>query len=330
VAARTAPADEPQAGSTSVAQVSGRLTTPDGRQLLSAAMIMIPIPANRDTPSPSAEDVRIHPDGSFAFLNVPPGQYEIRARGETEPGGRPLLATFRLVIEDHPVTNLQLALGPGADVAGTLHVEADGRRPPAFTGIRVRAPLADGSSFGDAITGDVAAGGSFAIRGLMNGSHLLALEGLPDPWILHSVTYRGQDITDQGLEVEGGQRITGVRITITDVASEVTGSVTNADGAPARGALVVVVPGAQQYWSRASRRLRVVRADPSGRYKVRGLPAGEYVVAASAERQEEDVYRHEVLRELTGRGTPLTLSGLEARVLDLALPASLPSAAASR
>jgi len=209
-------------------------------------------------------------------------------------------------------------------------VEAAGGRPPAFTGIRVRAPLADGSSFGDAITGDVSATGSFAIRGLLNGSHVLALEGLPDPWVLHSVTHRGQDITDHGLEVEGGQRVSGVRIAITDVASEVSGSVTDAAGVPARGALVVVVPGAPQFWSRASRRLRVVRADPSGRYRVRGLPAGEYVVAASVERQEEDVYRHEVLRELIARGTPITLSGPEARVVDLALPVSITPGTASR
>ena len=64
----------------------------------------------------------------------------------------------------------------------------------------MRAPFSDGSSFGDAPTGEILANGSFIIRGLMSGSHIITVEGLPYPWVLKSVTYRGQDITDTGLE----------------------------------------------------------------------------------------------------------------------------------
>jgi hypothetical protein len=308
--------------------VAGRLKTPDGRPLLSAVLVMVP--AAPETSPGTPRDVRVHPDGTFTFRDVPAGRYEIRARGETDASGTPLVATLRLTVDDRDIRNLDMSLLPGADVAGRVRVEGTTRRQAPLTGVRVRAPLADGSSFGDAVTGDLTADGTFVIRGLLNGLHVLTLEGLPDPWVLSRVTLGDDDITDSGIDVEGGQRVTGVLVVITDIASEVTGVVLDATGAAAGGALVAVVPAATAYWSRASRRLRVVRADATGRYRVRGMPDGEYRVAATRASDERDVYRTEALRELSARGVPLTLAGAEPRVVDLTLPPSIARRTTSR
>ena len=45
-----------------------------------------------------------------------------------------------------------------------------GMRPPSLSSMIVRAPLTDGSGFGDALTGRVNSDGSFAIHGLMRSS----------------------------------------------------------------------------------------------------------------------------------------------------------------
>ena len=110
----------------------------------------------------------------------------------------------------------------------------------------------------------------------MAGAHILAVEGLPYPWVVKSVTYRGQDITDAGLDISGRQqRFDEVRVVITDVASEVSGIVRDAAGAAVPDATVLIVPLSETFWTRTGRRLGVLRTDAGGRYRVRGLPAGE-------------------------------------------------------
>lgn len=303
------------AGST----ISGLITSEDGRQLTSAAVMMTPV-QGAGVAASATEDVMILPDGSFTFRNVPRGRYQIRARGETEPGGTILFATFNVLADGRDITGIPLVLQPGANVAGTVVVEAvRSAKPMSLARVRVRAPLADGSSFGDALTGSVGERGAYLIRGLMPGSHVLALEGLQDPWIVKTVTHRGQDITDVGLDVGSRQRFDDVRVTVTDVASEVSGVVRDVTGAAAADATVLIVPLSEQFRTRISRRFRMLRTDAGGRYRVRGLPAGEYRAIATLTRQDGDLYPSELVRDLFDASTPLVLAPLQQMVLDLSL-----------
>ena len=296
------------------ARVSGRLTTGD-RQLLSAAVIMTSEAGQPIGP----DDAMFLPDGTFTFQNVPVGRYEIRARGEFAPGGTAHFASFRVLVDGRDISDLRLEMLPGATVTGTVVFERQRASNPPPAGIHVRAPLADGRSFGDALTGEVQPDGSYAIRGLMSGSHLLAVEGLRDPWVLKSVTYRGQDITDVGLEADARQQFENVGITVTDQATTLSGLVRDGRGRNVQDAVVVVIPLAQHFWHRTSRRLRLLRTDAQGRFTTRGLPAGEYRVVASVDVDEPDAYRHAVLQRLSEAGVPLSLAALEQRELDLPL-----------
>jgi carboxypeptidase family protein len=301
-------------------RISGVITAEGRRQLLSGAVIMAPIRGEWLNTVPT-QDVVILPDGSFVFRNIPPGSYQIRARGQVDPGGSSLFATYRVLVDGRDIGNVALVLQPGGSVAGHLMVEAvRPARPPRVSGLRVRAPFADGSSFGDTVTGLVLADGSFMISDLMSGNHTLTVEGLQYPWVLKSVTYRGQDITDTGLDVSSRQqRFDEVRVAITDVASEVSGIVRDAAGAAVPDATVLIVPLSDQFWTRTSRRLGVLRTDAGGRYRVRGLPAGEYRAVASLEMDESEAYRPGLLRTFRQVGVALSLKNLEERVLDLPL-----------
>jgi len=299
-------------------RVSGLMAAEGRRQLINGAVIMTPIRGESMNVAPT-QDVMILPDGSFAFRNVPPGSYQIRARGQVESEGASLFATYKVLVEGRDIVNVQLVLLPGASVAGQLAAEAVRSPKPGLAGLRVRAPFADGSSFGDAVTGDVRADGSFSITGLMAGSHVLTVERLPFPWVLKSVTYRGQDITDTGLDIDGRQQKFDVRVTITDVASEVSGVVRDAAGAAVPDATVVILPLSELFWTRTSRRLGVLRTDAGGRYRMRGLPVGEYRALASLEMDESEAYRPGLLRAIRTAGVPLSLAPLEERILDLPL-----------
>jgi hypothetical protein len=154
---------------------------------------------------------------------------------------------------------------------------------------------------------------------VMAGSHVIRVQGLQDPWVLKSVVLRGRDITDAGLEAEPGRQVNDLRVTIADVATEVSGTVRDAEGTVRTDATVLVVPLAPQFWTRSSRRLVVLHTDGSGRYRVRGLPAGEYRVAAAAALDEADAFRRDLLKDVAARGVPLSLAPLQALVLDLQL-----------
>src|SRR5207253_9770326 len=79
------------------ARVSGTLRTEDRKQLISAAMIMRPIDTDESGTWP-ARDVRILPNGTFSFNNVPPGRYLIRGRAETEVEGTSQFAAFIVTV----------------------------------------------------------------------------------------------------------------------------------------------------------------------------------------------------------------------------------------
>lgn len=322
---RVVPGDEPERTLVITLQilrpsrVSGRLTTPDGRPLVSGALIASPVPGD-GLPTIASDDVWILPDGRFEFRNLPPGRYEIRGRGETEPQGTSLFATFQVTIRGRDVKNVELALIQGASVTGRLVVEAVRTpKPVPFSGVRVRAPFADGSSFGDALTGDVGPDGAFSIRGLMAGRHVITVEGLPEPWVLKSVVHRGQDITDTGLDAQSRQAFQDVRVTITDVAGEIAGLVLDGGGAAVGHALVLLVPPSPQYWGPTSRRLRAARTGTAGRYRISGLPPGEYRLVASLDLDETDVAREDVLRAAAAGGAPVRIAGVESRTVDLRL-----------
>jgi hypothetical protein len=103
------------------------------------------------------------------------------------------------------------------------------------------------------------------------------------------------------------------------VAAEVAGTVRDPRGKAVPDATIVFVPLSPQFWTPASRRFGLLRADASGRYRLRGLPPGEYRAIASTGLEEADVFRRDLLKDAASSGVPLSLKALEERSLDLPL-----------
>jgi len=294
------------------ARVSGQLVAYDARQLLSGAIILTPI--REGAPTAAALVPQFFPDGRFSFDHVAPGRYQIRARGQTDATGAALFAVYSVEVSGVDLDGIRMTLGPGAMLDGTLTVDAvHGTRRPDFSTLRVRAPLADGNAFGDSLTGTVQPGGAYILRGIMKGSHEIVVDGLPPPWVIRSIQYRGRDITDLGLTVSEREHVNDVRIVITDTASEVSGVVRNPRDLPAADTGVLVGSTAPDFWMRTSRRLRVTYTDRDGRWRVAGLPPGEYFAVASPLIDDGDLARRERLAALASLGTPFRVDSDDAR-----------------
>ncbi|MEO6236372.1 MAG: carboxypeptidase-like regulatory domain-containing protein [Vicinamibacterales bacterium] len=305
------------------ARVAGQLVASDGRQLFSAAIIMSPV-EGEGAPIAAPEDPTLLPDGTFSFGSVVPGHYQIRARGQTESAGAALFAVYSLTIEGQDVDSIQMMLRPGGVLDGRLIVEsARGTKPPLLPSIRVRAPFIDGNSFGDALTGTVQPNGTFALRGMMKGSHQLVLDGLQPPWVLKSVTFRGSNITDQQFDVLEREQFRDVRVTITDAGSEVSGLVQNAREVAVANTGVLIFPRAPLFWMRTNRRMRVAYTDRNGRFAIGGLPAGEYLAVASHALDESDLGRRDRLTAWEGLATRFVLNSDDARA-SITLPLVAP------
>lgn len=288
--------------------VSGVLKAADGKPLLSATITLHAVVDGRVGPAPFG-DVRMRPDGGYSFVKVLPGQYVVRARGQTARDGIALFATFAVAVQGRDVSNADLTLMPGGVIEGrvTLQMRA-GMTPPPLENVRVRAPMTDDATFGDLSTSAIDPIGSFRLRDVAPGIHQLIVENLPFPWLLSEGSHRGRALFGLTIETAPGERLTDVQLTFAERAADLIGTVTApADGSRA-AAIVIAFPTDRGLRLFPIRYVRAVRPDTSSGYRAAGLPAGEYFVTAVSGLRESDA---------TG---PALLARLEAGAVRVSLP----------
>jgi len=81
---------------------------------------------------------------------------------------------------------------------------------------------------------------------------------------------------------------------------------------------VVVFPENSAKWIPRSRYMRRVEADPSGRFRIRGLPPGQHYLAFATDYLEDGEHLDpEFLTEISSVAVPFALDEAEKRTLDL-------------
>jgi len=113
------------------------------------------------------------------------------------------------------------------------------------------------------------------------GRYVFRTGTVPPGWYLHSAMRGGVDIIDVPIDVV--EDITDIVVTFTDKPSPISGTVRAANGQPDPDALVIVFPVTPERWvdvGRVPLRLRSVRTDPFGVYKIGHMTPGDYLIAA--------------------------------------------------
>lgn len=262
------------------ARISGRVTNPDGSPTRAANVNLLPDSGAAGRGGPGRNfGSRAQRDGSFSIANVPPGRYTLRARGEDNDV--PQFAMQPVVVTDGDVDDVIVVLAPGATITGTVVFQAtQSATVPDVNQVRIAAPSTDVVNLGPNPMARVDKEGTFTIDGVSAGLHWIRTQGGPRGWTLKSVQLSGRDIIDTPLEVRSGQRVSGLSLMFTDRISEVNGTVTDDRGTPMTEYTVLAFPTDQTLWRPQARQIMTARPDQNGKYQMRGLPSGDYFLAA--------------------------------------------------
>jgi len=255
----------------------------------------------------------MHRDGSFVIKDVSPGSYTIVASVDGAPV--PMTARQSLQIGSTSVDGLRLAPQPGASVRGRLRLESRGgvRFDPGQIFLTLQKVEGDDDS-GAFTIGDrfenlthVAADGSFGWKDVPAGNYYVQLigeNGANRDWFVKSVMAGGRELSDSGIDVNGGT--VGLDVVVSANGGIADGVVVDSKGQPVADAVVVAVPEVRLR-GRIDR-YRNTTTDQSGHFTLRGIRPGEYTLFAWESVDGDAYYSPEFLKSYEGQGSALHVS----------------------
>jgi Carboxypeptidase regulatory-like domain len=249
---------------------------------------------------------RTEPDGSFEFPNVPPGEYVVQATRGIE------VAWQFVTVNGTDLTGVVVQTQAGSFVRGRVTFEGAGtpnRRQIEIAPLPVDPDLVPFS--GGPKTADIRDDWSFEIP-YVSGPCRLGVRS-PDGWTLKAIRVKGADVTDTPLAFGAtSQSLTDIEVVLTDQLTEISGNVTDSRGQPIADYTAIVFAADRRLWYDGSRFFTATRPARDGRFTVRGLPPGDYLVAAvdripgrSADAEWQDP---QFLDSIASRAVPVTVN----------------------
>jgi Carboxypeptidase regulatory-like domain len=228
--------------------------------------------------------VRISSDGR-RLESVPAGRFMLVADGEDLQGNIPvrLYATQQITTDGVTPLSVTLALQAGGRVSGRLAFEGAAKPPAALGALLVSIGTGAMGSLSGTQRNATIDQRDFSIADVLPGQYLLRVNQIypSSHWMLKSITMGNQNILDRPVEITSGADLSNVVVTFTDRITEISGTVTDATGKPVPLEAVVVFPADSSHWRQPSLLTFVGPTDASGRYRITGVPPGEYRVGTA-------------------------------------------------
>jgi hypothetical protein len=249
------------------------------------------------------------------------GRYRLEASGSGEDGVA-LWAAADVVTDGINPVEIPLVLGPGASIKGHARWTGADLRPSSMNVQVIPVGSQGGSPAKTSVAPPAGSVGpvEFSLAGVRPGRYVLtAVEpanALPG-WTLSAATMGGQDVLDLPFDLSADSKLTGVELTLSDRVSELSGSLTDGDGRARTDVTLIALAVDPRYWWKGSRRVQTTRPDTAGRYTIRGLPAGEYILAAVLALGASGPYDPTLLAELAKTGVRESLAEGERKTRDL-------------
>jgi protocatechuate 3,4-dioxygenase beta subunit len=250
-------------------------------------------------------------DGSFEFSDVLPGTYVIALQWPDE--NKAYFARRNVDVGIADVEGLSLTIAPGILING--HVTWDGK--PALESdelvVYLRSAVS-GSSILYVEGAKVSEGGVFSLKNVWEDTYRLLTYGESPDCYLKSVRYGASDALEDGFTVQGGSDA-ALEVTISSQGARVHGTVTHADGLPAAGVWVVLVPDEAH---RGQLRLyKKKTTDQYGHFDLRGIAPGNYKLFGWEEVEQGAWEDPDFLKSFEEKGEKMSVQESDSKSIDL-------------
>jgi protocatechuate 3,4-dioxygenase beta subunit len=275
---------------------------------------------------------RVMPDGTFTINGVVPGEYTLQANGGNGMGmggEDPEYASLDINVAGEDVSDIHLVATKAVTVTGRVIVDAAAAgsfRPGNFSVFANPVQPNDTMMMmGGARPGTVNDDFTFSVKvrpGKMRFNVNTMGPGGAGVFSQRAVRLNGVDIIDTGVDIKANEDLAGVEIEMTNIMSNLSGAVLDGRGQPLKDYTVLVFPQDRERWGNGSRYLRSSRPDQDGRFKITGLPPGDYSAVALDYLEPGAQTDPEFLDRLKPKSTPFSINEGETKTLDLKLSSS--------
>jgi hypothetical protein len=303
------------------ATISGTVSSPSGDLPQGLSIRLVPAGADasmlagaglRGSSTPPAAD------GSYVMAGVAPGMYTIKAtislgggRGGVPVPNAPTMWAAADVQVSGQDLEVPLTLQPGVPIDGRVVFE--GSRPSPAELQTLSFQLVPPGAGGTALWtggGRVDAEGRFTFASVPPDTYQVVTRwttpGAEERWTIKASTANSRDAFESPLRIDPGQPVEWT-VTFTDNPSTLTGVLQDRGGRAATDYYVVVFPSDRAHWTPGSRRIRMMRPATDGAFGVRGLPPGEYLVAALTDLEPGEWNDPALLAQLVAASARVTL-----------------------
>jgi uncharacterized protein (DUF2141 family) len=300
------------------ATISGRVISPGG-PMPSISIAVIPAGASAGLlAGAGVRPLSTQPraDGTYVIAGVPPGAYTVKTIFGRGRGAQPDVATV-WAAADVTVTGLDLdvplTLQPGIPIAGRVVFEGAQPTPAELQTLSfsLMPPGSGGAMLYSPGGGRVDAEGRFAFAGVPPDTYQFVMTwntpGAGGKWSVKSSIANGRDAFEAPLRVTPNAPVDWT-ITLTDKPTTLGGVLQDRSGRAAVDYFVLVFSADRQHWMPGSRRVQMTRPATDGAFSAKGLPPGEYFVAALTDLEPGEWNDPALLEQLVGSAVKVTLS----------------------
>jgi hypothetical protein len=257
------------------------------------------------------------PNGAFEIDNVVPGAFFVVAAMFIERSFRQ--ARVPIDVANSNLDDISLTISSGVELVGRVAIE--GREPFDLSALRVGLAEAE-SDFPYVRPAEVKADGSFKFTDVSMGSYEVNVAGQPPGAYLKSARSNGEDILNGKLDVSPGGSRGPLEIVLSWAGHQLDGAVTDEDGLPIPGAMVVLIPSGDR--RKQYRLYKSASTDQYGKFILRGIAAGDYKAFAWKDVEYDEWEDPEFLKPFESKGVEVRAEENEHSSLALKL---IPSAA---
>jgi hypothetical protein len=248
-------------------------------------------------------------DGSFDVPEVLPGSYVLTAFWFDE--GKIYSTRMPVEVGNADLDGVAVTIAPGMNITG--QIIWDGKPALEKDELTVRPKPVD-LNLGFQGSARVTQGNFFTLKDIGEGTYHAEVAGESKDCYIKDVQYGASSALEDGFKVVRGAPV-ALEITISSHGARVQGAVTDADGLPAVGVWVVLVP--EEKYRAQHRLFKTLSTDQYGHFDLRGISPGEYKLFSWEEVEMGAWEDSEFLKPFEEKGGKIALQEGDQKMLNL-------------